>query len=236
MADGHSWTYEETCAALEAELRALQGLLASLSDEDWDRVTRCRWDAQNPWNVRALVSHINISIGMTPGFVADRAEVTPEKDRVGFFINESRLTSAIVDKYAWMGTETASPDDLRGAFDAVVERTVEAARDTPPDATAPVFFGPMTMGEFLPTRVLEAVVHGHDVSEAVGRSPHMTPQAKAMTVGILEDLLARRATMFYPVMMREDGAKRPADLDDVAFIEVATGRRSYPDGRFPVMQ
>jgi uncharacterized protein (TIGR03083 family) len=236
VADARSWTYEEACKALGDELRALQDLLASLSDEDWDRPTRCRWNPDRPWNVRALVAHINISIGMTPGFVADRAQVSPEKDRVGFFINEPRLTSPIVDKYAWLSADSQSPAELRRAFDNVVDTTVNAARETPADATAPVFFGAMTMGEFLPTRVLEAVVHGHDVSEAVGRPPHMTPVARAMTVKILEDLLARRAAMFFPLMMREAGAMRPADLDDVAYIEVATGRRPSSDGRFPLMQ
>lgn len=84
----------------------------------------------------------------------------------------------------------------------------------------------MTLEEFLPTRVVEAVVHGHDVSEALGRPPHIVPAARAMTVKLLEDLLERRKA-----------GKRPADLTDaIAFIEVATGRRPHPDPRFPVLQ
>src|SRR5581483_11889605 len=74
---------------------------------------------------------------------------------------------------------------------------------------AVTFFGPMTMAEFLPTRVLEAVVHGHDASEAVGRPPHMTPTAKMMTVGLLEELLARRAQLLFPAALRAEGARRP---------------------------
>jgi uncharacterized protein (TIGR03083 family) len=237
MDEAHTWTHAEASEALAQELGALRELLVNLSDEEWTRPTRCRWNADHPWDVRALVAHINISIGMTAGFAADLAEVVPDKDRVSFFINDPRLVAPIVDEYAWKGIEGQTPADLRSAYDDMVEKSVTAARDTSAEATAPAFFGPMTMGELLPTRVLEAVVHGHDVSEAVGRPPHMTPTAKAMTVQLLEDLLERRATLLFPLFLRGEGAKRPADLaDDMAFIEVATGRRPHSDPRFPILQ
>src|SRR5581483_7890286 len=107
------------------------------------------------------------------------------------------LVAPIVDEYAWKGIEQANPAQLRAAYDQVVESTISAAQSTPPTAVSATFFGPMTMAEFLPTRTLEAVVHGHDVSEAVGRPPHITPAARAVTVALLEDLLARRALLLY---------------------------------------
>ncbi|GEM_PF-320735 len=237
MPSASAWTYDEASEALAQELRALHALLASLSAEAWLRPTRCRWNPSRPWDVRALVSHINISIGMLPGFAAELADVAPEKDRVSFFINEPRLVAPIVDEYAWKGIEGQTPEGLLRAYEEVVAATLAAARATPPEAAAVTFFGPMTMAEFLPTRVLEAVVHGHDASEAVGRPPHMTPTAKMMTVGLLEELLARRAQLLFPAALRAEGARRPSDLsDDIAFIEVATGRRPYPDARFPILQ
>ena len=237
MATATSWTYQQATEALAEELYALQALLAGLSDAEWQRPTRCRWDAGHPWDVRALVAHINISIGMLPGFTAALSEVSPDKDRLSFFINEPRLVAPIVDEYAWKTSAGQSPRDLLRAYEQVVEQTVAAARTTPPGATAVSFFGAMNLEEFLHTRILEAIVHGHDVSEAVGRLPHMTPAARAMTVTLLQDLLERRSQLFYPVMLRGESGKRPADLaDDVAFIEVATGRRPHPDRRFPILQ
>jgi uncharacterized protein (TIGR03083 family) len=236
MAETRTWTYEEHTEALAEELRALQALLASLTDEEWLRPTRCRWNPEHPWDVRALVSHINISIGMLPGFAANLVDAVPDRDRVSFFINEPRLVAPIVDEYAWKSVDQG-PEALRRAFDEVVESTIAGAHNTPRTATSATFFGTMTLEEFLPTRTLEAVVHGNDVSDAVGRPPHVTPAAQAITVKLLEDLLARRALSFYPIFQREAGAKRPDELsDDLAFIQVATGRRPHPDQRFPILQ
>ena len=237
MAERRTWSHEEATEALVEELLALREVVASLTDEEWRRPTRCRWDPDHPWDVRAALAHTNISIGMTATFADELADVTPDRDRVTFFINDPRTVAPIVDQYAWKGIEQQSTADLVRAYDDMVERTITAARDTPASATAPAFFGPMTMGEFLPTRVLEAVVHGLDVSEGAGRPTHMTPTATAITVQLLEDLLARRALLLYPLFMRESGAQRPDDLaDDLAWIEVATGRRPYPDARFPILQ
>ena len=89
------------------------------------------------------------------------------------------------------------------------------------DGAMPQHNAPITLVEYLPTRLLEACVHGLDLRAALGAPLTPTPGALASTVATLEGLLA---------------APRPAALaDDVAFVEAATGRRPFDDPRFPLM-
>ena len=50
----------------------------------------------------------------------------------------------------------------------------------------------MGLGEFVPSRVVEAVVHGFDLTDALGRDTIATPKGTAIAAGILDELLARR--------------------------------------------
>jgi hypothetical protein len=84
----------------------------------------------------------------------------------------------------------------------------------------------MRLDEFVASRVVEAVVHGMDVTDALGRQPLTTPRATAVTAQIMDELLARRTV-----------AGRPADLvgDDTAFIRAASGRGKHTDPRLPLI-
>ena len=90
----------------------------------------------------------------------------------------------------------------------------------------PAFFAPMRLDEFVPTRVTEIVVHGMDLTDALGRPPLDLPKATPIAAEILDEVLAR---------VKVPG--RPADLvgDDLAFIRAAAGRGEHPDPRLPVV-
>jgi hypothetical protein len=85
----------------------------------------------------------------------------------------------------------------------------------------------MRLDEFVATRVVEAVVHGIDLTDALGRPPLDMPTAVPIAAEILDEVVART---------RVPG--RPADLvdDDLAFIRAASGRGKHPDPRFPVVR
>ena len=50
----------------------------------------------------------------------------------------------------------------------------------------------MRVDEFAASRIVEAVVHGIDLTQALGRAPIATAEGIAATATILDDLLARR--------------------------------------------
>jgi hypothetical protein len=110
---------------------------------------------------------------------------------------------------------------LRQAF----SKTIEECRATPPDTVGSGYHALMRLDEFATSRIVEAVVHGMDLTDALGREPDAGPEAVAVTAGILDELLARRTV-----------AGRPADLiDDRAWIRVASGRGPHPDPRLPLI-
>jgi hypothetical protein len=107
------------------------------------------------------------------------------------------------------------------------KRALDSARTTPPETIGPAFYGLIRLDEFVATRVVEAVVHGMDLTDALGRSPLEMPKATPIAAEILDEVLART---------RVPG--RPADLmgDDLAFIRAAAGRGEHPDPRLPVVR
>ena len=95
----------------------------------------------------------------------------------------------------------------------------------PASAVGPGYFAPMQVDEFVASRVVEAVVHGLDLTQALGRDPIGTPHGIALTASILDDLLARRTV-----------GRRPAGLaDDLAWVLAASGRAEHPDNRLPLI-
>jgi hypothetical protein len=79
----------------------------------------------------------------------------------------------------------------------------------------------MRLDEFVASRIVEAVVHGIDLTDATGRESIATPEGIAFTASFLDELLASRTV-----------AGRPADLGhDLA----ASGRAPHPDPRPPLL-
>jgi hypothetical protein len=119
--------------------------------------------------------------------------------------------------------------DLTDELQETFTKTIQGARTMAPDTVGPGYYALMRLDEFVPSRVVEAVVHGIDladaIGDAIGREPLATPEGVAVTAGILDDLLARKTV-----------PGRPADLgDDLAWLRAASGRADHPDPRLPLI-
>ena len=118
-------------------------------------------------------------------------------------------------------TPADMPDVLAGTF----TKTIEECRAVPADLVGPGYFAPMQVDEFVASRVVEAVVHGLDLTLALGRDTIASPEGLKMTASILDDLLARRTL-----------GRRPAGLaDDLAWVLAASGRAEHADTRLPLI-
>jgi len=83
----------------------------------------------------------------------------------------------------------------------------------------------MRVDEFVASRIVEAVVHGIDLTQALGREPIATAEGIAATAAILDDLLARRTI-----------PGRPSELsDDLEWVLAASGRAESSDNRLPLI-
>jgi uncharacterized protein (TIGR03083 family) len=223
MTDG----YRQAVDLLDRELYAVAELLTTLTDEDWDRPTLLvpEGDGVPPWRVGDLVGHIDISIGLTLGLLDTLQEGQPGRDRVSFFIADRSQVAPVVYDYAVKHAGDQTRESLVHQTRSTFARSLAGLRDQDPSAIGSGFFALMTVEEWVPTRVVEAVVHGIDLTDALSRPTVATAEGLALTARILDELLARRTV-----------AGRPADLSDgEAWVRAASGRVTHPDPRLPLI-
>lgn len=220
-------SYETTIDTLADELARIETTFRGLTEPEWAASTRLvPVDPDLPhWTVFELAGHFDISIGLTRMLIDGLGEERPARDRTSFFINPRSETGPVVYGYAYTMVEGKTPADMPGVLAETFGKTIEEARSVPGSAVGPGYFAPMQVDEFVASRVVEAVVHGLDLTQALGRDPIGTPQGIALTASILDDLLARRTV-----------GRRPADLaDDLAWVLAASGRAEHPDNRLPLI-
>jgi Mycothiol maleylpyruvate isomerase N-terminal domain len=216
-------SYETTIDTLADELARIETTFRGLTESEWAASTRLvPVDPDLPhWTVFELAGHFDISIGLTRMLIDGLGEERPARDRTSFFINPRSETGPVVYGYAYTMVEGKTPADMPGVLAETFGKTIEEARSVPGSAVGPGYFAPMRVDEFVASRVVEAVVHGLDLTQALGRDPIGTPQGIALTASILDDLLARRTV-----------GRRPADL---AWVLAASGRAEHPDNRLPLI-
>jgi uncharacterized protein (TIGR03083 family) len=219
--------YAETLDILDAEFAELKRTLAAITPDEWVKPTRLRVTADHPyWDVFTLVAHINVATGMVQTLVKDTAGGTPGMDHTTFFVTDVVQVAPAVDAFTRNSVAGLSPEAVRQTVVATIEEAMRMARATDRAKVGPAFFGPMRLDELMLTRIIETGVHGLDLSAALGKAPHLSARARQGCAAQLEELLQHRRAI-----------SRPSDLsDDIAFIEVATGRRAHTDARFPILQ
>ena len=220
-------SYEDTILVLEAELAEVERVFAGLSKDEWQLPTELvPVDPALPhWTVFELAGHFDIAIGLTRMLIAGADASQPARDRTSFFINPRSETAPVVYDYAYTMVEGKAPADMPGVLHETFSKTVAEARAVPAGTVGPGYFAPMRADEFVASRIVEAVVHGIDLTQALGRDSIATPEGTAATAAILDDLLARRTI-----------PGRPAALsDDLDWILAASGRAESSDNRLPLI-
>jgi hypothetical protein len=217
--------YHDIVDALEEELNACDKVLSGLTETDWSAETKLvpLTDA-TPWTVRVLAYHIDFAMNLASELIANPQETQIARDYGSFYIfDRSTVGPAVYQYMVDLAGETPATD-VHAHLRYTSKALVAAAGNTPEHLVGPAYFGPMKLRDMIVTRVVEAVVHGLDLADALGRAPHATDRATAITAATMDELLTRSA---YP--------GRPADLqDDLTFVRVAAGRQEHPDPRFPL--
>jgi Mycothiol maleylpyruvate isomerase N-terminal domain len=220
-------SYEQSLVTLERELQRVGDTFASLSEDDWRAATLLEpFDpGRPPWTVFELAGHFDISIGLTRMLIANQEAGQPGRDQVSFFIFPRAEVAPVVYDYAYTMVEGKTPADMPGVLAETFSKTIAESRALPAGTVGSGYYALMRLDEFVASRIVEAVVHGIDLTDATGRDPIATPDGIAFTAALLDDLLARRTV-----------AGRPADLsDDLAWIRAASGRASHADPRLPLV-
>jgi hypothetical protein len=221
-------SYEDTVGILEVELGQVEQRFRGLNEAEWATPTKLRPldETKPPWTLFELAGHFDISIGLTVMLMAEPQAGQVGRDRVSFFIFPRSEVAPVVYDYAYTMVEGKTPAQMPDTLAATFAKTIEGARSLAPDTVGPGYYALMRLDEFVASRVVEAVVHGLDLTDALGRDPMATPEGVAVTAAILDDLLARKTV-----------PGRPAGLsDDMAWVRAASGRGpEHPDPRLPLI-
>ena len=220
-------SFESDLRILETELGVVAKAFGEITDEQWGAPTLLiPLDEKLPhWTVFELAGHFDISIGLTRMLVADNTAGQVGRDRTSFFIFPRSEVAPVVYAYAYTMVEGKTPGQMPGVLTETFTKTIEESRVAGPDKVGSGYYALMRLDEFVASRIVEAVVHGLDLTDAFGRPPMATPAGIAATAAILDELLARRTV-----------PGRPADLaDDLAWIRAASGRAEHSDPRLPLI-
>lgn len=223
-------SYEETLHAVEEALGALEATLAGLSEEEWSRPTLLKPAVPGapPWTVLELAAHMDVFMGIALGLMAEPQEGPQTLDGPSFCIACSdRSQGAPLYQYMADHAKGHTPQTILATVQGTFKQCLTSARATAPGTVGPAFYGLMRLEDFMATRTVEAVIHGLDLTDALGRPPLSMPTAVPIAAAILDDVMARTTV-----------PGRPADLvgDDLAFIRAASGRGEHPDPRFPIVR
>ena len=217
---------------LEAELTRVEQAFRGLADSDWRRPTLLEppGDTLPPWTIFELAGHLDIAIGVTRMLIASQQDGQVGRDRVSFFIFPRAQVAPVFYDHAYVMVEGKVPGQMAGVLAKTFTRTIAEARVASPDVVGRFEFDDgdevlMRLGEFVPSRMVEAVVHGLDLTDALGQDPVATPEGVAVTAATFDELLARLTV-----------PGRPPDLtDDLAWIRAASGRAPHTDPRLPLL-
>jgi uncharacterized protein (TIGR03083 family) len=196
-------------AALNSESEQLSDILAGLDEDAWTAPTRC-----TPWDAAALTAHITMAlVRLHPMLDAPEPE-TATVDAAGYYRPDTRFSpqvNAIRIDTATEAAEAGGPA-VAARFHTTWRTAVDRCATEPATRRVTTRHGdPMTLHDFLTTRVLEVAVHGIDLADATGQPRWTTPEAAAHTSALLLGPDHRTAL-------------DRLGLDAVAFIAKATGR------------
>lgn len=220
-------SYGNEIDVLERELQGVLAVFDGLSGDDWTKPTTLEpLDPGKPhWTVFELAGHLDISIGLTRMLIAEPTDGQVGRDRVSFFIFPRSEVAPGVYSYAYTMIEGKTPADMPGVLRETFTKSIEESRANPPTLVGSGYYALMELGEFAPSRIVEAVVHGFDLTDALGRQTIATPDGIAFSAGIMDELLRRRTV-----------GGRPSDLsDDLEWVRAASGRAPHDDPRLPLI-
>jgi uncharacterized protein (TIGR03083 family) len=200
--------------ALAVESRRLETVLTGLDSAAWDAPTRC-----TPWDAKALAAHITMTLARLIPMLDAPEPGAAAVDAAGYYRPDTRFSPAVNDVRIDTAVEAAGDGGpaVADRFATTWLAAVERCAAEPAGRLVTTRHGdPMTLTDFLTTRVVEVAVHGIDLADAIGRPRWTSPEATAVVIELL---------------LGPGHAAAPAelDMDLVDFIAKATGREAFTD-------
>ena len=156
-------------AAFVAEARNLSAALATVTEAEFDRPTRC-----TPWTARALLAHVGMGADRVITMLAEPAPLAADTDAAGYYRPDKRFSSATnrerVDGAVAAAVRAGSGAGLAARFARTWRDAYAAVAARPADRVVRTRHGDaMLLTDFMVTRVVELAVHGLDFADAFDR-------------------------------------------------------------------
>jgi uncharacterized protein (TIGR03083 family) len=200
--------------ALNRESERLDTALTGLTAHQWTAPTRC-----TPWDTAALAAHITMTLARLDPMLDAPEPPTAAIDAAGYYRPDERFspeTDTIRIDTATEAARNGGPA-VAAHFHTTWRSTIERCAAEPPTRRVTTRHDdPMTLTDFLTTRVVEVAVHGIDLADALGMPRWTTSEAAAHVTGLL--------------LGTDESARAVLGLDPIAFIAKATGRDTFTPG------
>jgi hypothetical protein len=141
------------------------------------RIPAGAWDGPGlgVWDLRALVGHTSRALVTVLTYLAQRAPAVDVATSEAYYAAVARAggasaRSANDEAVAQRGIAAGAAlgSDPAAAFLALRDDAAEVLRRTGDDDVVPTVAGGMRVGDYLPTRTFELVVHGADIAAVTG--------------------------------------------------------------------
>lgn len=192
--------------AFDGAADAFVSVVATITPAEWDR------PATDAWTVRELVAHTSRAFLTVEQYLAAPTGTAGPASTAEYFAQALDLPG-IHDDVAARGRDQvgALGDDPPAAVADLAGRVVALVRDRSDDAPVGTFLGDMALVDYLPSRVVELVVHTLDLTDALGRPPALGAAPARVVLAALA----------------ETAALRPGLADPAALVRALTGRAPW---------
>jgi uncharacterized protein (TIGR03083 family) len=172
-------------AAFRAEAANLSTALESVAEAEFDLPTRCP-----PWTVGALLAHVGMATDRVIVMLDEPAPPEADTDAVGYYSPDIRFSPATnrarVDGAVGAAARAGSGAALATRFAQTWRDAHAAVAAQDPGRVVRTRHGDaMRLDDFLVTRVVELVVHGLDLADALDRPPWTDDGALDVVAGLL---------------------------------------------------
>jgi uncharacterized protein (TIGR03083 family) len=178
-----TFTYDEVTEAYAQAGHWWRSLVGGIEDHQWDQ------GALGEWTVRELVAHGARAFRTVPeyvdGEVKDPTTIESAAEYFRIVLAEQTPHVHIANRAR---AEARELDDWVAATDQAVAAADLVACQASGSTVAHLFVGEMTLDQYLATRVVEVVVHGTDLGQAIGIPSPPPPGAAKVAISVLLDL------------------------------------------------
>ncbi|MFZ4518410.1 MAG: maleylpyruvate isomerase family mycothiol-dependent enzyme [Microthrixaceae bacterium] len=192
--------------AFDRAADAFVSVVATITPDEWAR------PATDAWTVRELVAHTSRAFLTVEQYLAAPTGNPGPASTAEYFTAALDLPGIHGDVAARGRDQVAAlGDEPSATVTELAGRVVALVRERSDDAPVGTFLGDMTLVDYLPSRVVELVVHTLDLTDALGRPPTLGGAAARVALAALA----------------ETAALRPGLVDPAALVRALTGRAPW---------